>query len=227
MVNDLDVFGEALLDYHEGNKDACLKVYSTEAETYDLPVSVFFRPADTLAIDRLALSLCSGKVLDIGAGAGIHTLYLQKLGVDVTALDVSGNACFVMSNSGVNNIIRKDIFELKSQSQYDTWLILGRSIGAVGSLEKLEDLLLKAKLSLTAYGKIILNSTNGERNLSVIRKLRFEYQGKKGSVVEWLDVDRESLIKIANDVGFETKIVHIEYDGNYLAVLRKGEYSYQ
>ena len=223
VVNGLDVFGEALLDYHEGNEDACLKVYSTEADTYDLPASVFFRPADKLKIDRLALSLCSGKVLDIGAGAGIHTLYLQKLGVEVTALDVSGNACLVMSNSGVNNIIRKDIFELNSESQYDTWLVLGRSIGAVGSLEKLKDFLLKAKLSLTPCGKIILNSTNGERNLSVIRKLRFEYQGKKGSILQWLDVDRETLSKIAADVGFNTEIVHIEDDGNYLSVLRKAE----
>ena len=136
MVNGLDVFGKALLDYYEGNKDACLKVYSNEAEPYVLPASVFFRPADKLKIDRLALSLCSGKVLDIGAGAGIHTKYLQKLGIEVTALDISDNACLVMSNSGVNNIIKQDIFEFNSESQYDTWLVLGRSIGSVGSLEK-------------------------------------------------------------------------------------------
>ena len=225
MVDGLDVFGKALLDYHEGNKDACLKVYSTEADTYDIPVSVFFRSADKLTIDRLALSFCSGKVLDIGAGAGIHTLYLQKLGVEVTALDVSGNACLVMSNSGVNHIIRQDIFELNSKSQYDTWLVLGRSIGAVGSLKKLQDFLLKAKLSLTPCGKIILNSTNGKKNLSAIRKLQFKYQGKKSSVVEWLDVDQETLSKMANDLGFDIEIVHIEDDGNYLSVLRKTELS--
>ena len=226
-IDGLDVFGEALLGYHRGNQDAYLKVYSTEANTevntYHLPVSVFFRPADKLAIDRLALSLCSGRVLDLGAGTGIHTLYLQNKRIEVTALDISGQACLVMSNSGVNNIIRQDIFELNSESEYDTWLVLGRSIGAVGSLEKLKDFLLKAKLSLTPCGNIILNSTNGEQNRSVIRKLQFEYQGKQGSVVEWLDVDRETLKEIAAEVGFNSEIVYIENDGNYLSVLRKGK----
>ena len=223
MINGLDVFGEALLDFHEGNEDVYLRVYSAEGETYDIPTCVFFRPADKLAIDKLALSLCSGKVLDIGAGTGIHTLYLQNKGVEVTALDISDNACFVMSNSGVNNIIRKDIFELQSESQYDTWLILGRSIGAVGNLEKLKDLLFKANFSLVSGGKIILNSTNGQRNQSVIRKLQFEYQGKKGSVIEWLDVDQKTLSQIASQVSFDTEIVHIEDDGNYLALLKKAE----
>ena len=206
MVNDLDVFGAALLDYHQGNQDACLKVYSAEAETYKLPVSVFFRPAEQLAIDRLALSLCFGQVLDVGAGTGIHSLYLQQLGVEVTALDVSAHACSIMSHRGVKHIIRKDIFEFNSEFPYDTWLILGRSIGAVGSLEKLKALLFKAKLSLTPRGQIILNSTNGDCNLPVIRKLQFEYRDKKSSVVEWLDIDRETLLKIASDVvGFNIK----------------------
>ncbi|WP_019508667.1 methyltransferase domain-containing protein [Pleurocapsa sp. PCC 7319] len=221
MVNDRDVFGKALLDYYHGNADACLKVFSTEAETYNLPVSVFFRPPDQLTIDRLAVSLCSGKILDIGAGTGIHTLYLQNKGVEVTALDVSRNACLVMSHSGVKNIINQDIFELESESKYETWLILGRSIGAVGNLEKLRNFFLKAKLSLTPRGKIILNSTNGERNITIIRKLQFEYQGTKSSIVDWLNIDRETLQKIAYDVGFAPEIVHIENDGNYLAVLRQ------
>ena len=107
MINGLDVFGTALLGFHEGNENVYLRVYSAEGETYDIPTSVFFRPADKLAIGKLALSLCSGKVLDIGAGTSIHTLYLQNKGVEVTALDVSGNACSVISNSGVNNIIQK------------------------------------------------------------------------------------------------------------------------
>ena len=128
-----------------------------------------------------------------------------------------------MSNYGVKNIITDDIFQLESYSEYDTWLILGRSIGIVGNLERLSELLLKAKLSLTTDGKIILNSTNGEKNLPVTRKLQFEYQGKLGQVVEWLDIDQVTLIRVAAEVGFDAEIVHVENDGNYLAVLRKTE----
>ena len=223
VKNSLDIFGQALLDYYKGNEDACLKVHSTEAEIYDMPASIYYRSAEHFYIDQIALSLCSGKVLDVGAGVGIHSLYLQNKGIEVTALEVSDKACIVMSNYGVKNIITDDIFQLESYSEYDTWLILGRSIGIVGNLERLSEFLLKAKLSLTTDGKIILNSTNGEKNLPVTRKLQFEYQGKLGQVVEWLDIDQVTLIRVAAEVGFDAEIVHVENDGNYLAVLRKTE----
>ena len=221
MQNGIDIFGKALLDYYNGNEEACLKVHSSGAEVYDMPVSVFYRSAEHFVIDRIALSLCSDKVLDVGAGAGIHTLYLQNKGVEVTALEVSEKACSVMSNYGIRNIIKEDIFQLQSHSEYDTWLILGRSIGVVGSLERFSELLLKAKMSLTANGKVILNSSNGEKSQPVIRKLQFEYQGKLGKVVEWLDIDQETLVRVAVKAGFDAEIVHVEDDGNYLAVLRR------
>lgn len=221
MQNGLDIFGEALLDYYNGNSDACLKVHTSESEVYDMPASIYYRSAEHFDIDQIALSFCSGKVLDVGAGAGIHTLYLQNKGMEVTALEVSDKACVVMSNCGVKNIIKDDIFRLESYAEYDTWLILGRSIGIVGNVEGLSKLLLKAKLSLTPNGRIILNSTNGEKQLPVIRKLQFEYQGKLGQVVEWLDIDQKTLIRVASEAGFDTEIVHVEDDCNYLAVLLK------
>ena len=44
----------------------------------EMPIETYFREWDDFPqIEQFALSLTKGKVLDIGAGAGAHSLYLQ------------------------------------------------------------------------------------------------------------------------------------------------------
>ncbi|WP_064608932.1 class I SAM-dependent methyltransferase [Photobacterium sp. J15] len=222
VENGLDIFGNALLSYSSGNSDAALLVHTEGFEPYELPVSVFFRPADYYPIDKLALTLCKGKVLDIGAGVGEQSIYLQNNGFDITALDVSAAACRIMTARGINSVINQDIFESRLDACFDTWLLLGRSIGAVGTVSKLLLFLQLAKNNLSQTGQIVLNSISNA-NQPVTRKVSFEFSGVKGAAVNWLDIDRLSLESLAKQCGFRTEIVRVEDDGNYLAVLRKAE----
>ncbi|WP_000788410.1 class I SAM-dependent methyltransferase [Vibrio mimicus] len=220
MKNGLDVFGNALMSYSSGNREAALLVHTEGVEPYELPVSVFFRPADYYPINKQALTLCKGKVLDIGAGVGEQSIYLQNKGFDVTALDISSAACSIMRSRGINVVINKDIFECKFDSKFDTWFLLGRSIGAVGTVPKLSTFLQLAEQNLSHTGQVILNSINSA-NHPVTRKINFEFSGEKGAVVEWLDIDSISLESLAKECGFRMEVVRTEDDGNYLAVLRK------
>lgn len=220
MKNGLDIFGNALMSYLTGNHNAALLVHTEGSESYEVPVSVFFRPADYYPIDKQALSLCKGNVLDIGAGVGEHSIYLQSKGLEVTALDISSAACSIMRSRGINLVINKDIFECEFDSNFDSWLLLGRSIGAVGTVSKLSTFLKLAKKNLSHTGQVILNSINGSSH-PVTRKINFEFSGEKGAVVEWLDIDSISLKSLAKECGFRTEVVRTEDDGNYLAVLRK------
>lgn len=184
-------------------------------------MAVFFRPADQLAIDQLALSHCTGRVLDIGAGTGIHSLYLQNQGLEITALDVSAHACQILSKSGISNVVEGDVFDVIFPYRYNTWLLLGRSIGAVGNLDQLTNFFCMAKQWLVDEGNILLNSTNGENRAPKVRTLVFEYRGQSGMPLEWLDIDQESLTELAFESDFQTKILHVEDDGNYLAQVTK------
>jgi len=65
--------------------------------------------------ELLALSLCRGKVLDIGAGAGSHTLVLQRQGLEVTALEVSPGAANVMQKRGVKTVVQQDVFQYQNE----------------------------------------------------------------------------------------------------------------
>ncbi len=51
-------YGMALLDYHRGDTSATVTVRRDDGLETALPMSVFFRRAQDLLLDRMALNLC-------------------------------------------------------------------------------------------------------------------------------------------------------------------------
>ena len=81
-------------------------------------------------LEKHALQLVKGKVLDVGAGAGAHSLYLQDSGYDVTAMDISELSCEVMTERGIKNVICNDVWNCKVE-QFDSILLMMNGIGLV------------------------------------------------------------------------------------------------
>ena len=76
-----DPIGSALLDFYQTSEDTNIQVEMDIAEKDTLAPSYFFRSFDECPqLERVALQQASGKVLDVGAGAGSHSLYLQQNG---------------------------------------------------------------------------------------------------------------------------------------------------
>ncbi|WP_026958567.1 class I SAM-dependent methyltransferase [Aliagarivorans taiwanensis] len=216
-----EILGEALQAFYLGDKQACIDVHTQGQATESLPVSLFFRDAEHYPIDEVALTLCRGRVLDVGAGVGLHALHLQRQGLEVSALDASGAACAIMRLRGVNSIIRGDIFKQSLPHNFDTWLMLGRSVGLAGSLVGLQRLLQLAYINLNENGLVVLNSYLGPERQPQIRQMSFEYGGQCSEPLPWLDVDYSTLAELADQQGFECDVLRTEDDGNYLAVLNK------
>jgi 2-polyprenyl-3-methyl-5-hydroxy-6-metoxy-1,4-benzoquinol methylase len=85
-----------------GDQAATLVVHSSLGESDDLPVQIFFRgEGDLFSFEEAALELCRGRVLDAGAGTGVHALELQKRGFEVRAIDVLPEAVAIMRGRGV------------------------------------------------------------------------------------------------------------------------------
>ena len=94
----------ALRDYFAGARDATLTLYSDLGEQEEIPAALFFRtPEEFFPFERAALELCRGRVLDVGAGTGVHSLYLQERGHDVVAIDVMADAVEIMRERGVRD----------------------------------------------------------------------------------------------------------------------------
>lgn len=87
----LDLFGKAILDYQTNNTPQDLITETSISEEDAMSVAYLFRSFDKMPkLEQLALQLAKGKILDVGCGAGSHSLYLQNtLNLDVTAIDIS------------------------------------------------------------------------------------------------------------------------------------------
>ena len=154
----MEPLGEALEDFYNGKKNAEITLIRDDGFEWNVPIEYFFRSLkDFSNLEKEAIQLCKGKVLDMGAGVGPHSLELQRLGLEVYAIDISSHACKIMRKRGVKNVQCIDFYDLTMDS-FDTILLLGRSIGFVGNLKGIEKFFSYCKTRLTPEGIIILDS---------------------------------------------------------------------
>jgi SAM-dependent methyltransferase len=155
-----DLFGKAILDYQTGNAPENLITETSISEEDEMDVSYLFRDYNAMpALEQKALQLAKGKVLDVGCGAGSHSLYLQnKRGLDVTAIDISANAIEACKLRGIKNTIAGDVME--HEETYDTILLLMNGAGMCGKLKRISGFLYKLKSLLNPGGQILLDSSD-------------------------------------------------------------------
>lgn len=229
MKKNIDVYGSALMDFYMNNTSNLLYLYTNNrSEKEVMPISLFFRGQDEFPTQELiALTLCYGKVLDVGAGAGSHSLYLQNQGIEVTALEISKLACEVMKKRGVVNILNEDIFQYRSKEKYDTLLFLMNGIGLVETIDGLKILFEHVKPFLNPGGQLLFDSSDlnyyyqsgQEKPPYYYGEITFQYQYRniKGNHFGWLYVDQTTLTKIANESGWHVQILDEDNHHQYLA----------
>jgi SAM-dependent methyltransferase len=232
----MEPYGRSLLDFFDGDTSAKVVVHRDDGLAEDMPASIFFRkPADFSPLEQKAMTLCRGHVLDIGAGAGCHSLVLQDRGMTVLAIDFSPHAIEVMSKRGVKECRQVDVFEFHEE-QFDTLLMMGHGIGIAGDPFGLDRFLNHAHKLLKPDGQIVLDSldvrcTDNPRHLAYQEanrragryfgefRMRFEYKGQMGPLFGWLHVDPATLTDHAERTGWSCRVVCREDSGDYLAQL--------
>ncbi|WP_270089628.1 class I SAM-dependent methyltransferase [Sphingobacterium sp. SYP-B4668] len=235
-----DVYGEALQDYFAtGEELSPLLLHSSYGDIEEMPIDIFFREdEDYTELEFIALSLCDGKVLDVGAGAGTHALYLQQKGFEVEALEISTVATNIMAQRGVHHILNKNIFQLQN-TKYDTLLFLMNGIGLAEDIEGFKRLLKHCKSLLTTRGQLLFDSSDISYLYEEYRipkpdhyfgeiNYQYEYKGIKGSPFKWLYLDQKMLIKIAREENWVVQILFEDDNDQYLVRMepRKNEFEF-
>ena len=235
LSKDKDPMGAAILDYQITGKSDTLRILSSMFEEDEMPVSHLFRTLrDMPMLERKALELSRGKILDVGAGAGCHALALQKQNRDVTAIDISPLSVETMKDRGVKKIMEQDFFTLKGQ--FDTILMLMNGIGIVGTLERLPKFFRQLDNILTPGGQVLCDSSdisyvfedeNGkidipnEMDYYGEHSFRMQYKDTIGEPFDWLYIDADTLKEKAAKNGYVAEVVAEGDHYDYLARITK------
>ena len=228
-----DLMGKAIWDYYHDNNPEDLQTETSISEMDELPVDYLFRGYDDMVkIEQKALDISKGAVLDIGSGAGSHSLYLQENGLSVTALDISPKAIEVVKERGIKSAYCGNILTF-SEGKFDTLLMLMNGTGIFESLSKIDVYLRKLKTLLNPGGQILIDGTDiiymfdqeedggvmipaggyyGELDYVV------HYKGESEEPIKWLYLDYQTLSNAAINNGFKIEQI-LKDEDSYLARL--------
>jgi SAM-dependent methyltransferase len=231
-----DLFGTAILDFQTNNTPEDLITETTISEEDEMSVAYLFRDFSGMPIlEQKALLLAKGKVLDVGCGAGSHSLYLQnEKKLAVTAIDISEKAVEACKLRGVSNAKIEDILRFETDEKFDTIILLMNGTGIFGKLENVSNYLQKLKSLLAENGQILIDSsdiiymfdedTDGGKWIAGDKyygELEFTitYKGEKEAAFTWLYMDYNTLQNAAVANGLKCELVLEGEHYDYLARL--------
>ena len=230
-----DPMGTAIADYHRTGRAGTLRVFSSQFDEDEIPVEQLFRTFTEMpVIEQQALTLATGRILDVGAGSGCHALALQEMGKEVTAIDISELSVEVMQERGVKDARAIDLYDERFTEQYDTILLLMNGSGIIGNIEGMERFFLRMKLLLKPGGCIYMDSSDlkylfEEEDGSFLIDIaddyyglvdfRMQYKQVKGESFDGRYIDFDTLAYYAEQYGFTAEMVCEGEHYDYLARL--------
>lgn len=203
------------------------------------PDVYFFPYDDWPQYYKDAMTQVRGRVLDIGAGAGRHSLYLQQQGHQVIAIDNSPLAVEVCKARGVVDARVLPIASVDEQvGIIDTIVMLGNNFGLFADAQQTRALLERFWSLTSAQGRIIAESRNPYETRNPVHLAYHEHnrqQGRMGGQVRmrvrylqytgpWFDYLLVSPAEMGDLVaGTGWSIAQLVGDSNdmYIAVLEK------
>ncbi len=187
--------------------------------------------------ERYAVDLCRGRVLDLGAGAGPHTLALQSLGRRVVAVEGSADIARLLRARGAAHVVHAD-FRYWWRPGFDTVLMLMNGLGPVGTLAGLDRYLAHASRFLAPGGQLLVDGAEAAPSRPSRAASRppaapwppagaypgeawieLSHAGRVGRPFRELYIDPETLARHAAHTGWRLDVVFEAGDGAYLARL--------
>jgi len=239
LESEEDAFGHALLDCYKG-ENVNEVVERDDGFVDSMSTRGYFSDYEAWSpIEQKAMQFVKGRVLDIGCGAGRHSLHLQRKGFDVLGIDISPLAIKVCRERGLRKLKLMSIESVDFKpNSFGTILMMGNNFGLFGNLGKAKGLLKKFHRLTSKDALIIASSRDPYRTdnpahlqyhkmnrkkgrMSGQVKIRIRYQKYKGRWFDYLMVSKEEMTQILSNTGWRIKEFLDTGDPNYISIIRK------
>lgn len=191
-------------------------------------------------LERQAIRFARGRVLDIGCGAGRHSLYLQQQGFDVTGIDISPGAIKVCKSRGLKRALVRlitDVDKFKPDS-FDTVIMFGNNFGLFGSPRRAKLILRKLHRITASDARIIAGTLNPYKtsdadHLEYLRlnrrrgrmpgqiRMRVRFRRAIGTWFDYLFVSPEEMEEIFSGTDWRIEKFIAPEAAHYFAVIEK------
>ncbi len=235
LTPDKDPMGAAISEYQKTGKAGRLRVLSSMFDEDEIPVKHLFRTyKDMPKLEQKALDLAHGKMLDVGAGAGCHSLELQTRGEDILAIDISPLSCEAMMARGIKQVQCINLFDKRLSGPFDSILMLMNGTSIIGKLKNMPDFLQRIQELLAKDGQVLVDSSDlkylyenedGTYDIDPLEPYYGEvdyqmvYRKVKGNPFDCLYVDFDTLKLISESNGFICEMIEEGEHFDYLAKL--------
>lgn len=242
MKTNEDAYGQQLLAQFN-NKTPTAEIIERDDDYIDTgsePGTYFLEYEQWSPLERRAIALARGRILDIGCGAGRHSLYLQEQGFDATGIDNSPGAIEVCRKRGLQKALVRPINEVDQfePDSFDTILMLGNNFGLFGDAENARAILEKFRRITSPNAQIIAGTRNPyltddpdhleyhELNRQRGRlpgqiKMRVRYRKIVGAWFDYLFASPDEMSEILKDTNWRIEKLIGAEKANYFAVIRK------
>ncbi len=240
MKPEEDAYGQEIWAYYSGEK--IFEIVERDDGYIDVGpnLKVYFSSyEDWPPHEKKAMEFVKGRVLDVGCGAGRHSLYLQEKGLDVLGIDISPLAVKVCKLRGLKKAEVMSIEEVNFKpDSFDTILMMGNNFGLLGSFKKAQRLL-KRFHKMTSKKALIIADTRDPYKTKNPDHLKYqEFNRKRGRMsgqlririrfkryaTKWFNyliVSKEEMKEILTGTGWKVKESIDSGDSSYTAIIEK------
>lgn len=234
-----DAVGQAMLAFYEGRKS--FEVIEREDGYFDVTnTRMYFQDFELWQEhEKKAMSWAKGRVLDIGCGAGRHSLYLQNKGLNVVAIDRSPLAIKVCKLRGVKKAKVVTLVDINFKpNSFDTILMLGGNFALLGSPRKARRILRKFHKMTSDNALIVAEAVDpyttdnpAQLKYYALNKKRGRLPGQwririrfKNFVTKWFDLlynSKREMEEILSGIGWAIQEFIDSGSPAYIAIIKK------
>ncbi|MFX1489353.1 MAG: methyltransferase domain-containing protein [Promethearchaeota archaeon] len=207
-----NIFGIAMLKYSK-DKSNELELIKRDKTKFSIDLGYYFREIKDLSnLEKKAISLARGEILDVGCATGYYIPLLKRKG-NVDAIDISEMAIKVARTKGIEECHVADIFKYNPAKKYDTITLFENNIGLAGKFSKTKKLFKILSKLLKERGQIICIVRHTDyREKYYSSKYIPVWNGKTFNKFRWFYFNINYLSKFCQKFDLYFKIIDEDYD---------------